>query len=488
MKVNVKEHLKLSVIYSAVAAVPSLLQVLVQPLTEGNSRLNATDFAHIGIAEMITSLAFTVVLFSMGNAVSRFYYDYTDDRKGYNRMVSSVYSSMLVRGVLLLGVAFVFRNYIGNLFEQVELKDFTRYGFASIVIGINRAINITAATLYRNEKRVSAFVIVNISMALLRTGFQLVGLFFFDMSFLGYVYGSAIGGSLVTLGILVYSYRKSGFHYDRGLLKSMFQFAAPLFQYGLLVWGLTFADKYFMERFPSELGIYFTAANFALGMQIILQGLQGATQPEIFRYMKEGIKAREEEIKSLSNMLMAQTQALIAITIIPVMLFLYLFYETDVRLAYSFISIIYIRYLPRTQYIIFSFVLYYEKKTRFFFYLNLVTLAVNMLLNFLLIPHLLIYGAIIAVLVSDLIQVAGTYIYAQRVAPISWNLSKMLYSPLICVVLVIITELIKDKLGVSPFIPAVFSVVIMLFALVFLYRREVRGVVNKYFRFRLNTD
>jgi O-antigen/teichoic acid export membrane protein len=187
--------------------------------------------------------------------------------------------------------------------------------------------------------------------------------------------------------------------------------------------------------------------------------------------MKEGIKEREEEIKSLSNMLMAQTQALIAMTIIPVMLFLYLFYETDVRLAYSFIAIIYIRYLPRTQYIIFSFVLYYEKKTRFFFYLNIVTLGVNMLLNFFLIPHLLIYGAIIAVLVSDLIQVAGTYLYAQRVAPISWNLNKMLYSPLICVALVIITELVKDKLGISPFIPALFSVAIMFIALVFLYRR-----------------
>ena len=158
-------------------------------------------------------------------------------------MVSSVYSSMLLRGILLLGVAFIFRNYIGRLFEQVELQDFSRYGFASIVIGINRAVNITAATLYRNEKRVTAFVIVNISMAVIRTGFQLIGLFFFDMSFLGYVYGSAIGGSLVTIGILVYSYRHSGFHYDRGLLTSMFQFAAPLFQYGLLVWGLTFADK-----------------------------------------------------------------------------------------------------------------------------------------------------------------------------------------------------------------------------------------------------
>jgi len=67
------------------------------------------------------------------------------------------------------------------------------------------------------------------------------------MSFLGYVYGSMIGSSLVALGVLAYSYRTSGFRYDRVLIASMNQFAWPLFQYGVLTWGLTFADKYFFR-------------------------------------------------------------------------------------------------------------------------------------------------------------------------------------------------------------------------------------------------
>ncbi len=477
--INVKEYLKLSLIYTAVAAVPPVIQVLIQPVIEGNSRLNAIDFAQIGMAEMVTSLAFTISLFAMGNAISRFFYDVNDDKKGYNGLVSSVFSSILLRGLFLLLLAFVFRNYIGSLFTQERLRDFSTYGFAAIITGINRSINISAATLYRNEKRVRAFIIVNLATALVRTGFQLIGLFYFDMSFLGYVYGSAVGSSFVSAGVLIYSYRQSGFRYDRSMVASMNRFAWPLFQYGLLAWGLTFADKYFLERFPSDLGIYFTAVNFAMGMQIIMQGLQGATQPEIFRFMKAGINKRGDDIKSMSNMLMAQSQAIVALMILPVMLYLTFFYETDVRYASAFIALIFIRYLPRTQYVIFSFVVYYEKKTKFFFYLNLVTLSVNVMLNFLLIPHLLIYGAVISIMVSDILQVMGAYYYAQRIAPIRWNLWKLMYSPLICVIAVVLLELVKEYFDLNLYITAVASVMVLLSSLVVLYRREIVNLIRR---------
>lgn len=277
MGVNIKEHLKLSLVYSGVAAVPPVLQVLIQPFIEGNDRLNAMDFSQIGIAEMVTSLAFTITLFSMGNAISRFLYDVEDDRTAYDKMVSSTFNSILLRGLILLAVAFLLKDHIGHIFSQEGLRNFGSFGFAAIITGINRSIITTAAALYRNEKRVRAFVIVNLANAFVRIGFQLIGLFFFDMSFLGFVYGSAVGSSIVTAGVLLATYKRSGIRYDRSILKEMNQFARPLVQYGVLAWGLNFADKYFMERFPSDLGIYFTAVNFAMGMQIIIQGLQAAT-------------------------------------------------------------------------------------------------------------------------------------------------------------------------------------------------------------------
>ena len=79
----------------------------------------------------------------MSSAIARFYYDHINNKKNYNKLVSGVFNSIVFRGFAILLVAFVFRNYIGQLFTQVELQDFPKYGFAAILIGIFRGINTT---------------------------------------------------------------------------------------------------------------------------------------------------------------------------------------------------------------------------------------------------------------------------------------------------------------------------------------------------------
>lgn len=479
MKIDTREYLKLSFIYTLVAAVPPLIQVLIQPIYEGSGKLNEVDFSQLAITELFTSLVFVLATFSMGNAISRFYYDYMDDRKGYDRLVSSVFSSILIRGFIILGIGFLFSDYIGRLFVQPALQDFSSYGYASIITGVGRAVNITAAALYRNEKKVMNFVYVNIGLGIFRTGFQLAGLFLFDMSFIGYINGSAIGTGITTLAILIYTYRRSGIRYDFKMMKSVNQFASPLTQYGIVVWALAFADKYFLEKYPSELGIYNTAAGFALGISIILQGLQGANQPEVFRAMKEGIEKQQETIRKLSNMLLAQSQLIIAAAIIPVMLYLTLFYTTQIRFAAGLVTIIFIRNLLRTQYVVFSYSVYYMKKTKFFFYLNLVVLGVNLLLNFLLIPTFKFYGAIAAGIISDLILVAGIYFYQKSIITINWNLKKTLYFPIALMGIAILMEYIKNVAGINPFITSSIVVLAMFAGLFILYKVEIKGFIAK---------
>lgn len=479
MKIDTREYLKLSFIYTLVAALPPIIQVLIQPIYEGSGRLNAVDFSQIAITELFTSLVFVLATFSMGNAISRFYYDYMDDRKGYDNLVSSVFSSILMRGFIILGIGFLFSDYIGRLFVQPALKDFSSYGYAAIITGVGRAVNITAAALFRNEKKVMNFVYVNIGLGVLRTGFQLAGLFVFDMSFLGYINGSAIGTSITTIAILIYTYRKSGIRYDRKLMKSLNQFASPLTQYGIVVWALAFADKYFLEKYPSDLGIYNTAASFALGISLILQGLQGANQPEVFRAMKEGIEKQQESIRKLSNMLLAQSQVIIGAAIIPTMLYLSWFYTTEIRFAAGLITIIFMRNLLRTQYVVFSYPVYYMKKTHFFFYLNLVVLTVNLTLNFFLIPVFKFYGAIAAGVISDVILVAGIFYYQRTLVSINWNLRKTLYFPMALMGIALLMEYVKIVTGINPFIASSVVVVALFLGLFFLYRIEITSFLAK---------
>jgi O-antigen/teichoic acid export membrane protein len=480
MKLNVREFFKLSFLYTAAAAFPPLLQLIIQPIIEGKNRLNQVDFSHLAISESITTLAFILVLFSMGSAISRFYYDFLDDKKTKNRMIASIFSSILIRGVILLSIAFIFQDNIGLLFSQKELQNFGSYGYLCLIIGINRAINLSAVTLYRNEEKSRKFITINIISGILRASFQVIGVFYFEMNFIGYLWGSLIGSGIVTLYILFDIFRSAGFAYDRTLLASLNRFSMPLFQYDILSWGLMFLDRFFLEFSPSALGIYDNAMKFAMGIQLIIQGLMGAVQPEMFRIMSGGIEKNMQDIKKLSNLMMAQAQVIVAITILPSMIFISMFYETDLRFSASLIAIIFIRFIMRAQYYVFAIPVMYLKKTWTFFYINSSVLIINIILNYLLIPHFKAYGAIIAFLTAYLMQIVLIYTVQRRLINISWNLKKVLIYPLLIVSLSIGFEILKSVYKINPYYTASLVVTLIVLSLSILYRKEILQFSKNY--------
>lgn len=478
MKLNNKEFFKLSFLYSAVAAFPPILNLFVRPLIEGPNKLAPADFSQIEITETFTSLAFIIAIFGMSSAIARFYYDHIENKNDYNKLVSGIFNSIIFRGLLVLLVAFIFREQIGKLFTQSELQDFSKYGFVAILIGIFRAINTTAFALYRNEKKVRLYLILGFSLGLLRAIFQLIGVLYYDMSFIGYVYGSAIGSGIISITILIYTYYKYGFHYNRQILKPANKFALPLFEFAFVAWGINFADRYFLESTPITLGIYAQALLLGRGIEIIVQGFQGAVQPEMFRMMKDGIEKNIGEIKKISNLLMAQSQLLIAAAIIPAMLYCLIF-KTDLKLAVGFIAIVFIRYILRAQYIIFALPVYFEKKTKFFLYINLIVLAINLLLLYWLVPIIGAYGAVAAILISQSVQVLGIYFYQEKIISISWNINKLLIFPFAIIIITVVAEIVKLQFDLNPFITAAIVVMVIFGSLTILYKNEIRNIINK---------
>jgi O-antigen/teichoic acid export membrane protein len=477
MKLDTKEFFKLSFLYTAVAALPPLLNLIIRPLMEGDGKLLPDDFSRIEITETIITLVLVIASFATSSSISRFYFDHNEDKKRLNVLVSGIFSSILFRGAVILLFAFAARNYIGQLFSQPELQDFPRYGFAAIIAGINRSVNFTAFALYRNEKKVRKYLILSFVLGVLRAGFQLIGVLYYEMSFVGYVYGTCIGSSIVTVTILAYTFKKSGFHYNFKMMKPVNQYAFPLFEYSLIVWGLSFADRFFLESSPAILGIYSQAVLLGRGIDIILQGLQGVSQPEMFRLLKLGIKENMEDIKKLSHLLMAQSQIIIAAAILPAMLYCSIF-KTDLKLAAGFVTVIMVSYILRTQYLVFSLPVYYEKKTKSLLYLNLVVLAVNLVLLYFLVPWIKAYGAIAALFASLFLQVIGIYFVQDRIIKITWNLTKLLFVPGALVIFTIFLEAIKLQTGMNAFTGGIIITALIAGSQVFLYKKEIAGLIK----------
>jgi O-antigen/teichoic acid export membrane protein len=476
--INLKEHFKLSAIYTIFAVFPALLQLIVLPLIEGESLLGATDFGYLAITEVIISLVFLICTFGMGGGVARFYYDYKDDKKGYNQLVSSVLNGILGRGLLIMGLVLVAGQFVGRLFPVAPLQDFHEYGHVLVIAGLNRSVIATLLVLYRNEKRLKAFIVVSLSSAIFRSGFQLGGVFLYDLSFIGYIYGTATGGALVSFSLAIYTYFTCGFHVNRTIIKAINQFAGPLFITEFLYWGLLFSDRFFLLNSPDQLGIYDNALKFAVGIQMILQGLTGAAQPEIFRYMKEGSIKRSSDIRTLCNLYIAEATVLITILILPVMVFISLFYETELTMSSGLVGIIFVRFILRAQYQIFSWPLLYRKKTILFIFINITVLGINLGINWLITPVMGYYGAITAFLIAYIVQIAGLKILQNRLAPVSYNNIKTFYFPMAIIFIAASLEIIKVAVSGEPFLYSSILVLVIFAGLFFIYKSELIKILS----------
>ena len=479
--INIKEHFRLTTIYTFFAAFPALLQLIVYPIIEGENRLGAMDFGYLAITEAIISFVFIVCTFGMSSGLARFYYDYKDNRENYNRLVSTVLSGIIGRGFLLLGFAIIAAPLIGALFSQTALQNFGEYGPSLVIAGLNRSIITSMLALYRNEKRLGIFVLVSLLSGLLRSGFQLIGVLFYDMSFMGYVWGTALGGSIIAAGIIIYSYYRCGFHYKKVFLRELFPFARPLFFSDLIVWGLLFADRFFLLRTPGDLGIYDNAMKFAIGIQLIIQGLSNAIQPEIFRYLGNKTSDNHSNVKTLCNLFIAESISLIILAVLPAMIFITLFYETQLTMSAGLLTIIFARFILISQYKVFSMPVMFAKRTRVFFYLNSGVLVLNIGLNWLLVPVFSYYGAIAAFFSAYLTQVILFYIIQQRTLHIKWNKRKVLYFPIGVVLTAILLEFAKVSLRLDPFFTASVFILLTAGGLLVLYRNELKDLKKIFF-------
>lgn len=480
--VNFKEHLKFTSVYTFFAAFPALLQLVVYPLIEGNDKLGPTQFGFIGITETIIALVALFCLFGMGAGITRFYYDYNDSQKNYNKLISTVLSGIIFRGLLLMGIALVLSPFINKLLPQNELQNFQLYGPYLVISGFSRAILACTIALFRQEKRLTAFVIISLFSALFRSGFQLAGVNFWDMSFLGYVYGTAVGSGIIALLAIIYLFYKCGFHYDKAIRKQLFPFGASLIFSDLVFWCLAYADRYFLLNQAENLGIYDNAMKFAIGIQFILQGFTGSMQPDLFGLLKAGIQKTEKEVKQLLNLYMAESILVIIGCIIPAMYFIDIFYQTKLTLSAGIIAIVFVKFIFTAQYNVFSLLILYGKKTKFIFYINIFVLIINIALNYFLTPIYGYYGCIIAFFCSSLFQVIASKIIQEKIIKISWNNTKIYYLPIGIVLLAAILEFIKIKISGDMFLFALILVVISGLAIVALYRNEIYSLISKFLK------
>jgi O-antigen/teichoic acid export membrane protein len=216
------------------------------------------------------------------------------------------------------------------------------------------------------------------------------------------------------------------------VLRKMLKFALPYLPGSLAAMIVQVIDVPIIEMLTnkSTLGIYRMSYKIGILIMLFVSMFNYAWQPFFLN------NAKEKDAKEIFSKVFTIFLILLSLLWIVLSLFVEDVISFKVASGYSIlhekywegmfiIPIILLAYLFYGMYVIFTAGIYIEEKTKYFPIVTLAAAAVNVIVNFLLVPKIGIMGGALATLLSYIVMSGGLFIVSQKFYPIKYEMDKV---------------------------------------------------------------
>lgn len=344
--------------------------------------LSAEEFGNLGIALVVVSmLAVVVGLNPFLFIIARFNLTSKDDLASY------IYHILLIAAVscVLIVAAFVAFPVAWQRYG-IDIPVF----LVLAVVALNRVILNVALAILQMEKKalqylgVSGFLVLLILTLLgalaVASGLRWTTLFVAELA------AGTVVTALLTAGLKRRGYIRSGFRWPAA--KDVMKFSLPLVPHVLALWTMNAVDRFFLAEMVDMkvVGLYTAAYTLALGISLLHESLQRAWQPFFFEYMARGDSRLKEVIVRYTWLYYLGSLVLFFVYVELIRLFLPLLLGAEYRESMAFIPLLVLAYTVLGMYRVVSGYLYHDNRTAALAATTMVAAALNVVLNYLLIP------------------------------------------------------------------------------------------------------
>lgn len=403
--------------------------------------LTVFEVGIIALLEMIELFVITIIPIGCVNAMWR----YLPEEKGIkkNKIIISTFTIMILSGIFITGLLVLFRVSVGKVFNIPNDNNLLLFVFVSCFL---RAISTFIYWLlqYKNQ----AFYYLKLSLI---EFISLVGLTIYfiigcNLGIMGIYYAKIIVFSTIFISTILFLIKTVTVLPSFDLIKKILSYGLPIIPLTLLTPVLTVSDRYFLNIFVSieEIGQYGIAYKFGMLINMFLvMPIQRSWGPQMFQ---AGSSLKDD--KSIHE----------DIT------FYYSFIGLYFLLGLSFFSDTIISIFANENYLSLSWLIpwislaYFIGGFRMFFVASasladrtdlfvktgIYTIISNIILNYILIKHFGIRGAVASTILSYLILVGLLLITSKSINVIKWPIKKIFHGIFIATLLIIIFESIKD--------------------------------------------
>jgi O-antigen/teichoic acid export membrane protein len=437
-----KGFLKNSVIYTLAGMLPMASAVILLPLYIHN--LSTAAYGALAVYMVFTLLVQIVVTFSFDTSVYIHYHELKGDKNKLNVFISSAFVFMIL---LSLATALVL-SVTGSLIFSVVFPEmnisFYPYGLASVGSGVFQALFRLHSTLLQSREKPETFFWSNVLSFSLVAISIIIGFEIYPNSLAGPIFGRLLGSIIPALWALSRIFREFGFHWDFSWLKSSLGFNTYNFIYQLQQWVINQFDRPLMIFFVtlSDVGVYDFALKCLIPVELLMNSLHSSFYPKVVSaVMAQTKKGSTPGINRYYHGLTAVVMLLICGSILVLPWAIKVFVNRpDYHEAIRYIPYLGILYLFRCTRLFFTVPYGILKYTKPLPVIYMIVSLLKIVLIFLLVGLMNIYGVILASVISAIVEVIMVRLNLRNVFDFQFNVVKIIIVPLILLILIVTLE------------------------------------------------
>jgi O-antigen/teichoic acid export membrane protein len=404
-----------SAIYGIGGLVSRILATILLPLY--THYLPPGAFGQVEIITAATAVLAIALQLGIASAFFRFYFDAKEPAAKLTVIRTSFWFTM---GAATLGlvIGLAFAPQISHLLGLGDAPWLVRAG----AVGLWAATNYQQLTaLFRVEERSTAFAIASITNVLVTVAAMVLFVAVFHWGAIGLVVGNFTGTLVVYLALLAYRSEQLGLEFDRDLFRRMQKFGLPLVPAALALWVINFVDREFVSWYNgnAEVGVYSAAIKIASVITFVIIAFRTAW-PAFAYSIEDDREAKRTYAFVLTYLLAFASWAALALGALAPW-WTRLLTAPQYQRAEKGIALLAFAGAIYAGYTVLAIGSGRARRTQLNWIVTGFGAAVNIALNFWLIPKYGMVGAAISTLAAYVVLFAGMTLYAQSVYPVPYQ-------------------------------------------------------------------
>jgi O-antigen/teichoic acid export membrane protein len=404
-----------SAIYGIGGLVSRILATILLPLY--TNYLTPASYGQVEIVTAATAVLAIVLQLGLSSAFFRFYFDAKEQAAKLTVVRTSFWFTM---GAATLGLVLglVLAGPIAHVLGLGDAPWLVRAG----AVGLWAQTNYQQLTaLFRVEERSTAYAIASVTNVLVTVAAMVLFVAVFHWGAVGLVVGNFTGTLVVYLALLAYRTEQLGLEFDRNLFRKMQAFGMPLVPSALALWTINFVDREFVVWYKGlrEAGVYSAAVKIASVITFVMIAFRTAW-PAFAYSIEDDREAKRTYAFVLTYLLAFASWAALALGALAPW-WTELLTDPKYQRAEKGVALLAFAGAVYAGYTVLAIGSGRARKTQLNWVVTGAGAAVNVGLNFLLIPRWGMVGAAISTLAAYVVLFGGMTAYAQRVYPVAYQ-------------------------------------------------------------------